>query len=228
LENSEREVDVWWLEGGPTDEGADDDPEDDYDIELWWREEATAFDGDSVNDTWGLKVQDQWPSPEDEGYIDYLSLRIYYDLVTIGTPELLSPEDLEDCVSTSVVLSWTEVSGTGDVTYELRVGEGCGNGDTYPTSAHSLLVSELDYHTVYDWQVRAGDIFGWSPWSDCFCFETTPDPNAVATLQLPEDQAQGVRHSTGQRYRGSRATMSKWARVAAKERSTPRRSRSVT
>ena len=51
-----------------------------------------------------------------------------HDRDIVDTPVLLSPEDFEQCVSTSGVLSWTEVSGPYTITYQMRLGVGCGNG----------------------------------------------------------------------------------------------------
>ena len=57
------------------DEGADDDPENDNDIEIEWRT-TDSFKGDPVNQYWGMWINDG--AAGDDGELAYFEYRIYY------------------------------------------------------------------------------------------------------------------------------------------------------
>jgi subtilisin family serine protease len=60
-----------------TDNGADDDPADDNDIDFRQRAIADLFDGEPVNQSWSLEAHDC--VSQDTGVIDYLEVWIYYN-----------------------------------------------------------------------------------------------------------------------------------------------------
>lgn len=57
------------------DEGGDDDPENDNDIEIEWRT-TDAFNGQTANQYWGMQVTDG--ANVDDGQLTFFELRIYY------------------------------------------------------------------------------------------------------------------------------------------------------
>jgi subtilisin family serine protease/subtilisin-like proprotein convertase family protein len=63
--------------GGSTDGGWDDDSDDDDDIYLGWRSTA-ALNGLDASGTWYLGAWDLVGG--DEGYVDYIELRVHYEL----------------------------------------------------------------------------------------------------------------------------------------------------
>lgn len=63
--------------GGWTDGGFDDDTDDDTDIWLNWRS-TDYFNGESPNQYWGVYIIDT--IPDDSGELDYVNLRIYYQV----------------------------------------------------------------------------------------------------------------------------------------------------
>jgi hypothetical protein len=67
---------LWPRWGGVTDNGEDDDPEDDLDIELT-RTITSAFDGLPVNGWYEVIAADN--APLDSGIFDYLTITVWYD-----------------------------------------------------------------------------------------------------------------------------------------------------
>ncbi len=63
--------DIW----DGSDDGYDHDPEDDWDIYLYYY--TWGFNGQDVNQTWTLYAEDQ--AAEDTGYVDYLEIWLYYN-----------------------------------------------------------------------------------------------------------------------------------------------------
>ena len=90
-------------------------------------------------------------------------------------PSLISPANGAALASLPVTLEWQAVQGA--TLYEVGLWEQ-GNGQVYGAlrSETSLAVPwQLDLDTTYEWQVRAGNDFGFGPWSPTWRF-TTPAP----------------------------------------------------
>jgi hypothetical protein len=64
--------------GGVTDGGYDDDPENDADIDLQWRE-THAFDGQPAMQTWRLCIADTTPGGAGHAWLFAYSLRICWE-----------------------------------------------------------------------------------------------------------------------------------------------------
>ncbi len=101
----------------------------------------------------------------------------------------LTPTEGDICQdSTSVTIAWQPVPAA--TSYDLRVGESCGSGGTYP------LVSTTPYHdvtglagdTTYNYQVRVlGACGNWGDWSACRTFSTLPGIYKVPYAPYPPE-----------------------------------------
>jgi FlgD Ig-like domain/Trypsin len=101
----------------------------------------------------------------------------------------LTPPTGDACQdSTLVSIAWSIVPGaTG---YELRVGESCGSGGTYPLSSSTPFydVTNLSGGTTYQYQVRVmGNCGNWGDWSACRTFSTLPGIFTIPVGIYPPD-----------------------------------------
>jgi hypothetical protein len=96
----------WFHDGAITDDGDDDDPEDDADIEMLNRVADAVFDGETVNKQWKLIAGDG--TAGNVGFIDWWRLHVYFDcdLLMPGTPSFPSPVDSAKDQSLDVNLDW--------------------------------------------------------------------------------------------------------------------------
>ena len=109
-------------------------------------------------------------------------------------PELLSPEDGSEDVSTSLSLEWQEVEGA--TWYELQVATDENFEQQVVTmddiEATSTEIEELEYEEIHYWRVRAANDGGSSDWSEVWNFTTEDDPLEIPDapeLATPEDEA---------------------------------------
>jgi hypothetical protein len=144
-------IGLWDRWGHNTDEYMDDDPEDDYDIDLRNRE-TDEFNGELVNQTFGVMARDlAWWNT---GYIDYWNIYVYYE--PCGTSEIPhppirpSPADGATNVSRSAILDWADASQA--TYYDVYFGTTSPppfKGVTYSSS----YTPHLDLSTHYYWKV---------------------------------------------------------------------------
>ncbi len=119
------------------------------------------------------------------------SFCINFSTLDIPTSEVafLTPPAGDACQdSTSVSIAWSIVPGaTG---YELRVGETCGSGGTYPLSSATPFyeLNSLSGGTTYHYQVRVmGNCGNWGDWSACRDFSILPGIYVVPVQSQPLD-----------------------------------------
>ncbi len=110
----------------------------------------------------------------------------------LDPPTLVEPLDEADCVAIRPCVDWTGVVGA--VGYQVHLGSDCDTGTTYDTVNSEYCPDfDLAYETVYYWKVRVqDDCGGWSDWSECWWFETVPEPLAAPTLLTPTNAAECV------------------------------------
>jgi murein DD-endopeptidase MepM/ murein hydrolase activator NlpD len=162
-EGTREDVNVYNNFGGRTDGGNDDDDADDADIYLDWRS-VSLFDDEDANQYWGFVIKDTQSG--DRGQIDYLDMRIHYEVpTTLVPPELDGPgtsdrDDPEVVETLTPTLKWDEVDGADE--YGLYVSEapfGSENivyrDESIDGSDEELVVpsDELQPETNYRWNM---------------------------------------------------------------------------
>jgi hypothetical protein len=108
----------------------------------------------------------------------------------IEAPELISPPDSSQNMSTSVELVWSSVPGAFYFQVQLSSSEEFSDVliDTLLLLDTTLTVTGLNYSTFYYWRVKAEGELAVSDWSETFSF-TTEIPVAVQEIdqQIPEE-----------------------------------------
>ncbi|MCP4703637.1 MAG: T9SS type A sorting domain-containing protein [candidate division Zixibacteria bacterium] len=105
-----------------------------------------------------------------------------------AVPSLELPPNGVTDLSSPIVLDWADVSGA--TKYHIQIDDSPGFGslivsaDNIPVS--SSTVNGLDDATQYYWRIRAGNLCGWSDWSDIRNF-TTNCPLVRAPMQYAPD-----------------------------------------
>ncbi len=106
---------------------------------------------------------------------------------TLPPPTLLAPGDGATCVSSVILLDWTDVAdATG---YMVKIGTSCGFG-----TEHLVVASAYEFsgapNVGYFWRVKTRDASGgFGNYTSCFSFETDPGPLAAPLLESPADGA---------------------------------------
>ena len=171
---------VWWRNGSSDDGGYDDDPEDDQDIYMdrWIND---AWDGDPVNQSRILLVDDC--ALGNTGYIDFFELWVYYE-DPLPPPTLydISNDDMDG----NYEVSWSSVPEADS--YELQ--EEINYSDVWTTiyteSGTSINITDRPTHLTQEWcyRVRSSNTNGYSNWSlkECTVVLTCPpktDPSRM-------------------------------------------------
>ena len=191
---------IWNRLGGSTDQGYDDDPADDRDIDLWGRWIPTTFDGQPVNQNWYLEAVDQVSTlPILGGRISYFDLYIYYCTGGPSAPSLVAPAHLGHICDTTPSFDWTDVSLAKQYWIEV---------DDLPTftspeidrgtaTSAFTAISPLGPGRWY-WRVRGRSECGWGAWSGMqrFTIDASAVP-AVPSNPSPSHTATGVALGAG-------------------------------
>jgi subtilisin-like proprotein convertase family protein len=145
---------IWNRLGHNDDEGLDDDPETDADIELIDRE-TDYFNGKWVNGTWSLWVDDcAWWNT---GYIDYWNIYVYYWICETSDfpapPAWPDPANSATGVSRNANLDWRDSSQA--TSYDVFFGVTSPPPYKGHTHTSDLALDELGCSTHYYWKVVA-------------------------------------------------------------------------
>ena len=179
----------WYLQGGTTDLGEDDDTADDNDIEIYARVADTVFDGETVNKQWKLIAGDIMSG--NHGFIDWWHLYVYFDcaLLMPGTPAVPSPVDSAKDQSLDVNLNWADAELADS--YDLYFGA------TYPppyltnVTSSSYDLSRLQCDTHYRWKIVSRNACGTTV-GQIWDFTTACCLPAAPACPTPEDGATGL------------------------------------
>lgn len=145
--------------------------------EFWWRVKAENIRGWSEwCDSWMFTNGEEPNDPPDP-------------------PQLVSPED-EDFVSDEEIdFEWERSQLANNYLLQITVDEDFANLAFDNEIGNNTEVSFVDFpndNTEFWWRVRAGNIIGWSDWSEEWMFtngEEPGDPPAPPQLVSPEDEA---------------------------------------
>lgn len=111
-----------------------------------------------------------------------------------AVPELVSPEDGAQNVSTSPTLNWSNSEGAE--TYRVQVSDSGSFSSTAEDqsglTSTEFQLSELQTGATYYWRVNASNEGGVSGWSETRNFTVIVDPPASPNLIAPENGAQNV------------------------------------
>lgn len=175
---------VWNRQGGEVDDNKDDDPENDYDIELISRE-TSAFNGKLANAAWQLAVYDcAWWNT---GYVDYWYLYAYYwTCDPPATPTSPYPTNSQSWLPRDVDLDWADSAGA--TSYDVYFGTT--NPPSYYgwTDVSSYALGTLNCGTTYFWKIVARHSCGSSTTSPVWYFTTESGP-ATPSVPSPADGA---------------------------------------
>jgi len=221
-EGTREDVNVYNNFGGRTDGGNDDDDADDADIYLDWRS-VSLFDDEDANQYWGFVIKDTQSG--DRGQIDYLEMRIHYEVpTTLVPPELDGPgtsdrDDPEVVETLTPTLKWDEVDGADE--YGLYVSEapfGSENivyrDESIDDNDDELVVpsDELQPGTNYRWNMVSKADGDESDVSSTLYFQTGAGAPSAPELNSPGDD-----DSPGPVLSGTEQTF-EWESVSGAER----------
>jgi hypothetical protein len=178
---------IWNREGGATDRGRDDDAADDRDIFLSNRWISHEFDGQPVNQPWGLRATCH--SLMGAGEIDYWKLWVYYCTDGPGAPTLTMPAIQAHVCDTTPKFDWTSVGAANR--YNIQVDDRSDfTSPAINTSSHSSDYTPTTPlgRTRWYWRVRSHNECGYGPWSGIMTFWIHSSP-AVPALLAPANGA---------------------------------------
>ncbi len=108
-------------------------------------------------------------------------------------PALVSPEDDDENLPTTLEFHWNETEETDHYTLQIATDAGFSGTvvDVEEITETSYEVTGLEYETTYYWRVSGSNAAGRGEWSDVWQFATLDVPTAPE-LVLPEDGADNV------------------------------------
>jgi hypothetical protein len=159
-------ITIWNREGGDTDQGRDDDISDDRDIHLEYRWVDAFFDGQPVNQAWGLRASDHTTNILGGGNIDWWQLWVYYCTAAPGAPTLKAPANAGHICDTTPSFDWSDVAEAKS--YQMQVDDDSGFGspaiDTTRAASNYTATIPLARRQWF-WRVRSHNECGWGSWS---------------------------------------------------------------
>ncbi|HEY9187446.1 MAG TPA: T9SS type A sorting domain-containing protein [Ignavibacteria bacterium] len=137
-------------------------------------------------------------------------------LSELSPPTLISPVNNKDSCSSSPLMKWNSVNLA--LTYHLQVSkdQNFNSIDIELTSLSdtSILISGLDYETIYYWRVRAQNYSAVSNWSTSFSFKTAAASPDIPVLLSPPSNATNISEYPSFIWRKSPRAAKYWFQIS--------------